>query len=290
MSQDVSSVCGDRVPPVVRIVTWNLWGRFGAWRDRAEAIAAVLRAARPDICGLQEVWSANGAKLAERLAEELGMEWLAEGTYEARAIGACPQRHRTGNAVLSRWPITKRLEQRLPTARGDAVNRWALLTTIATPDGELPFLTTQLSSPPSESATRCMQVKALVDLVAGREQAAFPPVVTGDMNAEPDSDEIRLLGGSKTAPARAGFVLVDAWRYCDQDAIPWTWDRENPHVRATEEPSARIDYVFVGPPRRGRRGRVRLIRRIGDKPVDGVWPSDHAGLLVELGTAGRPFS
>jgi len=41
--------------------------------------------------------------------------------------------------------------------------------------------------------------------------------------------------------------------------------------------------VLVGPPRVGRRGHVRSIRRIGAAPVHGVWPSDHAGLLAELG-------
>ena len=84
-------------------------------------------------------------------------------------------------------------------------------------------------------------------------------------------------------PAREGFVLVDAWRYAAREAMPWTWDRANPHVLATMEPSARIDYVLVGPPRVGRRGHVRSIRRIGAAPVHGVWPSDHAGLLAELG-------
>jgi endonuclease/exonuclease/phosphatase family metal-dependent hydrolase len=106
--------------------------------------------------------------------------------------------------------------------------------------------------------------------------------LTGDLNAEPDSDEVRLLCGHKTPPARSGFVLVDAWRYAETDAIPWTWDRANPHVTATMEPSARIDYVLVGPPH-DRRGRISSAERLGHRPVGGVWPSDHAGLLVKLG-------
>ena len=110
-------------------------------------------------------------------------------------------------------------------------------------------------------------------------------VLTGDMNAEPDSDEMRLLGGHKTAPSEPGLVLVDAWRYADPALRPWTWDRANPHVAATMEPSARIDYILVGPPRSDGRGHVRSIRRIGDAPVRGVWPSDHAGLVAELGAA-----
>lgn len=105
-----------------------------------------------------------------------------------------------------------------------------------------------------------------------------------DMNAEPDSDEVRLLCGHKTAPVRDRFVLVDAWRYAAEGAVPWTWDRENPHVAATMEPSSRIDYVLVAPPHEGRRGHVRAVRRIGEAPVRGVWASDHAGVLAQLAT------
>ena len=144
--------------------------------------------------------------------------------------------------------------------------------------------TTQLSSAPRESATRCAQVRALVGFLADREREAYPIVLVGDLNAEPDSDEIRLLCGHKTAPAREGFVLVDAWRYASEDAVAWTWDRENPNVADTMEPSSRIDYVLVGPPHEGRRGHVRSIQRIGETPIRDVWPSDHAGLLAELET------
>ena len=40
----------------VRILTWNLWWRFGAWRERRNAIVAELTRVVPDICGLQEAW------------------------------------------------------------------------------------------------------------------------------------------------------------------------------------------------------------------------------------------
>lgn len=126
------------------------------------------------------------------------------------------------------------------------------------------------------------QVRTLVEALAGRTREDYPVVVLGDLNAEPDSDEVRLLCGHKTAPARERFVLVDAWRYAPRGAVPWTWDRAIPHVVSTMEPSCRIDYVLVGPPHDNGRGSVRSIRRIGATPVDGVWPSDHVGLLAEL--------
>jgi len=257
---------------LVRVVTWNLWGRFGPWPERAAAIRAVLRDARPDVCALQEVWADERQNFAADLAQELEMHWTwLRSSSEI------------GHAILARWPLRERLELPLPVAAGD-VARNALSCVVESPDGGIPVASTQLSSAPWDSATRCAQVRALVAFLAERKREAYPIVLMGDLNAEPDSDEVRLLCGHKTAPARERFVLVDAWRYAAEDAVPWTWDRENPNVAATMEPSSRIDYLLVGPPHEGRRGHVRSIRRIGETPVGGVWPSDHAGLLAELET------
>jgi endonuclease/exonuclease/phosphatase family metal-dependent hydrolase len=46
----------------------------------------------------------------------------------------------------------------------------------------------------------------------------------------------------------------------------------------------RIDYVFVGsaPAHPQARARVIAAQLVVDRPVDGVWLSDHAGVLVDL--------
>jgi endonuclease/exonuclease/phosphatase family metal-dependent hydrolase len=229
------------------------------------------------------VWGGPTENLAAELAERLGMHWcwasLPAGAHHHAEHGGDMM---IGNAVLSRWPIAAQAELALPAAAREQP-RVAVHARINAPGGELPFFTTHLTHQPDGSAQRVAQVRALAGFVAAhRDGAAYPPVVTGDLNAEPDSDEVRLLCGHKTAPAREGFVLVDAWRYAPSDALGWTWDRANPHVLATMEPSSRIDYVLVGPPRSGRRGAVLSARRIGAEPVEGVWPSDHAGVLAEL--------
>jgi endonuclease/exonuclease/phosphatase family metal-dependent hydrolase len=117
--------------------------------------------------------------------------------------------------------------------------------------------------------------------VAGRG-SEFPAVVTGDFNALPDSDEVRLFSGVRTAPVVPGQVFVDAWEYAEPGEPGATWDRVNPHVAATFTPSGRVDYIHVGPPGAGGLGHVQGVRRIGAEPVGGVWPSDHAGVVAEL--------
>jgi endonuclease/exonuclease/phosphatase family metal-dependent hydrolase len=106
-------------------------------------------------------------------------------------------------------------------------------------------------------------------------------VVTGDLNAEPGSDELRLLGGVLTAPAVPGLVLVDAWRYADPGDPGFTWDHRNGYQADTVLPDSRIDYILSGLPRQGR-GKVRWAGLGGTAPVDGVWPSDHFAVVADL--------
>lgn len=280
----------------MRVLTWNLWWRNGPWQRRREAIAATLAELAPDVCGLQEVWGsptdpdavtdvtdATDAtdNLAADLAERLGMHWCWAARAPRRSWQRVHGPHlRFGNAVLSRWPITAHAETPLPVEDGQ--ERVALHARIETPAGPLPFFTTHLSHQLGASAARLAQVRTLAGFVAGHASGhPLPPVVTGDLNAEPTSDELRLLGGLLTAPAMPGQVLVDAWRYAEPDRPGHTWDHRNPYLADDPNPDARIDYVLVGPPREGG-GRIRSAALAGDAPVDGVWPSDHFGVVAEL--------
>jgi endonuclease/exonuclease/phosphatase family metal-dependent hydrolase len=273
----------EQVSPI-RVATWNLWWRFGPWRQRRDAIAAVLAETRPDICGLQEVWATSTENLAAGLADELDMYWIwaaspAPERWQRRIDDPTIQ---IGNAILSRWPISDEASQPLPAGSGKDECRTVLFGRVQSPAGAVPFFTTQLCSAIGQSAVRCRQVAAVSRFVAAHASSAFPPVVTGDFNAEPDADEMRLLGGYKTTPVVPGLVLIDAWRYADPQISGWTWDRRNPFVAATLEPDARIDYILVGMPTATGGGHVQSVQLIGHEPVHGVWPSDHAGLLAEL--------
>ena len=120
---------------------------------------------------------------------------------------------------------------------------------------------------------------ALAELVA-RTATALPPVVCGDLNAEPESDEVRLLEGLRTAPSVPGFGLVDVWRFAPPGEPGWTWDPVNPQVAATFDVHARIDYILIGAVPGPR--RVRRVAVAGNEPVDGVWPSDHFAVVADI--------
>lgn len=271
-------------------MTWNLWWRFGDWRRRQPLIERVLAETAPDLIAFQEVWSTEADNQATQLAGRLGMHhaWLpspAPEHFQRRIDDAAVQ---VGNAVLSRWPIVQTATCELPAGGGDA-GRTALQALVEAPGGRISFTSTQLSSIVGGSALRCKQVRTLVAFVGRETPDDAIAIVAGDLNAEPDSDEIRLLGGHKTAPPVPGQVFVDAWSYAEPTAPGWTWDRRNPAVESTGEPSARIDYLFLRyqtgttpPP------RVRVARLAAHAPVDGLWPSDHAAVVAELSSDLRP--
>jgi hypothetical protein len=82
----------------------------------------------------------------------------------------------------------------------------------------------------------------------------------------------------------------DAWAVAGQGP-GYTWSTDNPNARAGAEQiirqpnyRCRFDYVFVGSwdthPKA--HARVQSAALAFDQPVDGVWPSDHFGVVVDL--------
>lgn len=269
---------------LLRVMTWNLWWRFGHWERRRDPIARILDATAPDIVGLQEVWGGSTENQAHILAETLGMHhlWCPSPAPEQFQRRAGDRTVVVGNAILSRWPVTRKSVCELPAGAGDA-GRTALFALIDAPFGAVPVFTTQFSSAVGGSELRCKQVGALTQFIAEETRDCANSIVTGDLNAEPDSDEIRLLGGHQTAPPVPGMIFLDVWSFADPGARSCTWDRRNPAVFATGEPDARIDYIFLGLRTNSSLGpRVLSARLRGDEPVNGVWPSDHAAVVAEF--------
>ncbi|MFF0658508.1 endonuclease/exonuclease/phosphatase family protein [Micromonospora tulbaghiae] len=260
----------------MRVLTWNLWWRYGDWRNRRNAIVGALREADPDVCGLQEVWGDEDRNFALELAEELGMRAVFAPT--APPAGAGDSDVGMGNAILSRWPILS--SAALPLGGGE--DRSVCHAVIEAPSGRLPFFTTHLTYGPGSSALRQDQVRSLVHIVARHSaDRAYPVVVTGDLNAEPGSDEIRLLGGLLTPPAVPGLVLLDAWDCVAPSEPGYTWSRSNPHLADSGAYDSRIDYIMVGLPD-SRPGRIRSVRLAGNTMTAGAWGSDHFAVVADL--------
>jgi endonuclease/exonuclease/phosphatase family metal-dependent hydrolase len=190
----------------VRILTWNVWGRNGAWEERQAAITRVLAAEAPDVVCLQEVWiDDDGTTLADRLAADLDLHHVDADRHR---VGST-----IGNAVLARWPISASTTLWLPRQDGGVPYRTLLAARVEAPNGPIPVHCTHLDWQYDASAARVVQARAIARYVAahrGDPASAHPPVVAGDLNAVPDADEIRLLTGRTAVPV-AGLVFQDAW-------------------------------------------------------------------------------
>jgi endonuclease/exonuclease/phosphatase family metal-dependent hydrolase len=259
----------------VSVLTWNLWWRFGPWEQRLPVIIDTIRRLDPDIVALQEVWFADGTSSAALIAQELGHHHVADHRLTLEGVGF-------GNAVLARWPISETLLVPLPA--GDVEHdeqRCCVLGVVEAPSDPIQVWSTHLNWRHDESAVRQLQVRALCQAIAARRPRSYPPVLCGDFNAEPHSDEIRLLTGHAAVP-EPGLVFRDAWSAADTAGDGRTWANRNPFAAAEHELDRRIDYVFSGWRRNDGRGVPVRCRVIGDAPVDGIWPSDHFGVLAEL--------
>lgn len=272
---------GPLVTTRVRIATWNLWGRYGPWEARLPVIVENLRAINADIYALQEVWEDEHASQAGELAAALG---CSEPVYAANLErdGA-----RSGNAVLSRWPIIRSEVRTLPR-RGahDAIDeegeeRLCVFAEVDGPRGPIQVFCAHLSWSDDHSAIRQEQVADICRFIRETRPRPFPAVLCGDLNADPTSDELRMLTGRAAAPVPR-VVLRDAWEAAGNHEPGFTWSNTNPFAAASLDLERRIDHVLVGHPKLGGVGHVLAAHVAGDVPVDGVWGSDHLAVVAEL--------
>jgi endonuclease/exonuclease/phosphatase family metal-dependent hydrolase len=276
-----------RRPGTWRVATWNLWGHFGDEPEgRLQRIEATLRGLDADVVALQEVYSDQAAgDDAVRLGEGLGYHLVRLLPDPDRATAMI------GNALLSRWPVVEQGGQPLPNLLGTPGHRQGLWAVLAAPFGRLPVIATHLAYRFDESAVRQQQVRALLALAdrLRSDKAGDPPVILcGDLNAVPDSDELRLLTGRSEAPV-PGLVFNDCWPQVRPDA-GHTWVRRNPYLRNSVWPERRLDYVLVSWPRPAPLGNPVEAFLVGDGPIDGLWASDHLGVAVDFRTGEAELS
>lgn len=264
----------------VRIATWNLWGRYGPWEERMPAITETLRAVDADIVGLQEVWEDDRRSQASDLAAALG---YTEPVYE---INLERDGARSGNAVLSRWPIDRREVRRLPregagVADDEGEERLVVLAEVVGPRGPIQVFCAHLSWRADHSGIRQEQVGAICGFVRESRPRSFPAVLLGDLNADPDSDELRILTGARAAPV-PGVMFRDVWTWVGNAERGATWSNDNPFAAASLDLDRRIDHILVAAPKAGGCGQPLAAWIIGDRPIDDMYGSDHFGVVTEL--------
>lgn len=270
----------------MRVLTLNCWNVSPPYEERVALIRDGIERLAPDVIGLQEVIVRRdgfdmGADLLSGLgyATVFGAAFRWDENGDPLAFDAAGDAF--GNLIASRWPVERSAVVALPGAESGE-RRSVVAAHVASPSGRLAFLTTHFNWKLHHGFVRERQAIALAGLVrAWSRDSDLPPVVTGDLNAEPDAAEIRYLCGLQSL-AGASTYLQDAWRLAGDGGPGHTWDNANPYAAPSFEPSRRIDYVLVGSPDAAGRGGIESARLAMNEPRGGVYPSDHFGIVVDV--------
>lgn len=262
---------GELIRTTARVVTWNVWGLYGPWQEREAAIAATLLEARPDLLVLTESWAKGGDSQRARLAGPLGLPHHSFSGVPAQEDESAL----SGVAVLSRWPIADAASFSFGALRTQYVR-------VDGPRGPLQVFGVVMDAWwLDESQARQDAVRGLTAHLHALQDERTPLVVCGDFNADPDSDEMRLMTGRAAAPV-PGLSFYDAWEVARPGASGSTWSNANPWAAQLLWPERRIDYIFTATPRRGAAGHPRAAALLGTASVAGTYPSDHYALQADI--------
>jgi endonuclease/exonuclease/phosphatase family metal-dependent hydrolase len=265
---------GPVVDSTIRVVTWNVWGRYGDWKARQLALEAELARAQPDVACLVETWSTDETMQPARVAGALGME------HSQFAGGLTQDGWTSGVGVASRWPIAGHESRPLPGDADDAFGS-ALYVAIDAPRGLVQLFVVVLDYPLNGSARRQAQVRQLCSFVAEVTRRRHVTLVCGDFNAGPDADEIRMLTGRSATPV-ADLVFYDAWELAGDGTAGITWSNANPLAAIGCYPDRRFDYILSAWPRAGAAGHPVRCELLGVRPSGDPQISDHYGVLADI--------
>jgi endonuclease/exonuclease/phosphatase family metal-dependent hydrolase len=259
----------------MRVATLNLWMRSGDWAARRRVLRDGFAALGADVIGFQEVETVDGA---DSVTEILGPE------YEVRHQQEGLLGDGNGAAIASRWPIAAWHEVDLQLTPRTA--DFPATTLIAAIDGPEPLLfVNHLPSwkPQLEHERELQTVAAIrrVEELVGDRHA----VLAGDLDASPGAASIRFLRGLQSLDGTSTY-WHDAWDTAHPGEPGHTFTTRNPLMLEESdvrvEVDRRIDYIFVRADELGPTLAVRRCDQLFAEPVDGVWASDHFGLVADL--------
>ena len=240
-------VCAEDVKPArLRILTYNIHhgegtdGKFDLPR-----IAKVIKSVDPDLVALQEVdvktKRASGVDQAAELGKLTGMHAVF-----GKAMNYSGGEY--GEAVLSRWKIESSKNHALPHSKGrEPRSAIEIRVKVGEAGPLIAFVGTHLDHL-DDATDRKAQTAKLHDILAAA--GAPPTILAGDLNAEPDKAEMK--------------VLLENWQSAAGQKHPPTWPSDKPTVA--------IDYILLRP--------AKQWRVVEFKVIDEKVASDHRPVLA----------
>lgn len=230
---------------LVRVLTYNiLHGETLKGDFDLDLIAAVISAANPDLVALQEVDYRTKRARNMDLASELGQRTGLVPLF-GRAMPFDGGEY--GEAILSRYSFMCTQNHPLPFQEGREP-RSALEVQVLLPSGDtLAFIGTHLDHIRDET-DRIAQASMLNALFAQRD---LPAILSGDLNARPEST--------------AMSILFEEWKESDP---------EHEATSPSMAPRGKIDYILYRP--------INRWRVIESRVICDTIASDHCAVLSVL--------
>ena len=275
MSFDPYAPYGPLVDSTFRVVSWNVWGRYGNdWEERETGLVDSLVEVAPDVVCLVESWRQGDTTQPDRISRRLGLphHHFVDGWEQEDWV--------SGIGFVSRWPMTEPVRRPLRAEDGSGVGE-AVHVVVDGERGPIQLFIAMLDYPLDASALRQAQVRELARFVQELSRKRFPTVVCGDFNAGPDSDEMRMLTG-RSSTAAPGLVFYDAWEVAGDGTPGNTWSNRNPLAALGLYPDRRFDYILSGWPRLGGVGHPTHCALLGVRPPGELQLSDHYGVVADL--------
>jgi endonuclease/exonuclease/phosphatase family metal-dependent hydrolase len=263
----------------MRFMTMNLYSPTNPdWRERRQVLQAGFAELAPDIVAVQEArWGGGVDPVADLLGD--GYHAIAHPNTSTDGVGAF---------LASRYPlelvsfIDLRITERVTLPWAGAV-----IAAVKTPEefGDLlvvhykPTWEIGMSLEREQQAVAC--AGAIEELMVSRSAHL---VVLGDFDDEPCSGSMRFWRGQQSLDGMS-VGYRDVWEAAHPIEPGVTFSASNELVRRGEFPhetGRRIDYILIRCDRHGPTLAVDACFRVFDTPSDGVWASDHFGVVADL--------
>ncbi len=252
----------------MKCMTLNIWNFQRSWTRRRQIIAALIRDHQPDVVALQETRHDIRFQWGQGQAEQIALLTNYHQTWIVGQVYFPFPRVDEGLTILTRTPPLRIMMRRLTRTRrlrGDGNQRVCLGVALATEGGEFHYYNTHFSLNPRARELNALEVMRFIREHSGN----LPSVVVGDLNTGPDTPPIRFLVGDHELEGEAGD-FTDCW--------PAVHPGEPGYSYASWHPVRRIDFMLA----RNLLQPPVSVELVGDRAVDGVYASDHIGILAEF--------
>ena len=278
ISMTVSAILNHRRPGIdhIRLYTHNVFGPDDNWKRRGAALRAGIAELAPDLLMLQETVVTGTYDQTDDILRE---------RYHV-AHSSVRESNGSGISIASRWPIISTRELDLKTV-SDRTQDFACTTLLAEIEAPEPFGPMLIVNHFPDYHTdhevererqTVIAARALIEAIDDRPAHVL---LGGDLDAEPDSASLRFLAGKQSLEGLS-VCCQNAWDVVHPGEPGHTFTSANP-LAPRHWPYRRIDHIFV---RCGADDMPTLVvaacELAFNEAIDGVWASDHFGLIADF--------